>query len=234
MVKNFITLIQRQGDVKIKFVRTDQGKEFLNATSAHHFESLGIVHQTGPRYVHELNGVAERSNCTIKEMISAMVNAASLGHHFWDYAARYASNILMMATISGDGRQAWTMYSGRDVKFESVKGFGKLVFAMIPEELRAKANFEAPQAELARVLGNSFNTSGLIVRFERTGKVVVCRDIRSADMSLLTALELPLATAKQAVPTSTPVVLKPISSGAYTVGSDTSSQSNQLFLNRPK
>jgi hypothetical protein len=193
----FVKLLDRQSGVKVKVIRSDQGAEFGGgdngslAAKAFYTET-GIIHQESPRYTPELNGVAERFNRTIKEMISAMVDGTPLGHKYWDHAGRYACAILNMSAYNDEGMNAWSTLTGRDPTIDNVREFGELVTAMVPSDLRKKSNFEQPRAELGRVIGMPAMASGYLVRFKRTGDQLVCRDIQSATLPLSTPLETPI------------------------------------------
>ena len=116
--------------------------------------STGIAHQVSPRYAPELNGIIERFNRTVKEMISAMLDTTPLAHRYWDYAARYAAVVLNKTTTGGKGN-SWTAWTGREPNLSSIREFGELCFAQIPEELRRKSNFETPRAVEARIMGKT-------------------------------------------------------------------------------
>lgn len=93
-LKDFITRIERQSGIPGKVVRSDGGLEFRLSIADIFYKSSGILHQPSPRYTPELNGVVERLNRTIKEMLSAMIAGTPLGQGFWDYAAKYAAIII--------------------------------------------------------------------------------------------------------------------------------------------
>nr|KAJ0186990.1 hypothetical protein LSAT_V11C900458530 [Lactuca sativa] len=48
-----------------------------------YFESTGIMHQTTAPYTSQQNGVAERKNRTLKEMVNSMLSYSSLSEGFW-------------------------------------------------------------------------------------------------------------------------------------------------------
>ena len=68
-IHNFVNLIDREFDTKIKYFFTDNGTEYVNLHIRHFFHEKGIVHNTIPAYTHEYNGMAERFNPTILPMV---------------------------------------------------------------------------------------------------------------------------------------------------------------------
>ena len=54
-IHNFVNLIERQFDTKIKYFFTDNGTEYVNSDVRHFFLDKGIVHNTIPAYTHEYN-----------------------------------------------------------------------------------------------------------------------------------------------------------------------------------
>jgi hypothetical protein len=191
----FIRLLSHQSGISVKVVRSDGGAEFGagdngSSVAKSFYTDNGIIHQHSPRYTPELNGVAERFNRTIKEMISSMVESTPLGHRYWDHAARYGCAILNMTTYNDDEKSAWSLLTGREPDVNKVREFGELVTAMIPSEIRKKSNFEQPRAELGRIVGMPPMTSGYLIRFENTGEHIVCRDVRSANLPLSTPLKV--------------------------------------------
>ncbi|GKF44700.1 retrovirus-related pol polyprotein from transposon TNT 1-94, partial [Tanacetum coccineum] len=66
VLKDFLTMIQRNLQAQVITVRTDRGTEFLNKTLHAYFKEEGIEHQTSTARTPEQNGVVERQNRTIK------------------------------------------------------------------------------------------------------------------------------------------------------------------------
>ncbi|GJS92154.1 retrovirus-related pol polyprotein from transposon TNT 1-94 [Tanacetum coccineum] len=67
VLKDFLTMIQRNLQAPVIFVRTDEGTEFLNKTLNAFFKEEGIEHQTSIPQTLEQNGVVERRNHTLVE-----------------------------------------------------------------------------------------------------------------------------------------------------------------------
>ncbi|GJS68406.1 putative ribonuclease H-like domain-containing protein [Tanacetum coccineum] len=62
VLKDFLTMIQRNLQAQVITVRTDRGTEFLNKTLHAYFKEEGIEHQTSTPRTPEQNGVVERRN----------------------------------------------------------------------------------------------------------------------------------------------------------------------------
>ncbi|GJR08486.1 retrovirus-related pol polyprotein from transposon TNT 1-94 [Tanacetum coccineum] len=60
VLKDFLTMIQRNLQAQVITVRTDRGTEFLNKTLHAYFKEEGIEHQTSTPRTPEQNGVVER------------------------------------------------------------------------------------------------------------------------------------------------------------------------------
>nr|KAJ0217072.1 hypothetical protein LSAT_V11C300142760 [Lactuca sativa] len=75
----------------IKILHTDRGGEYYDP--AYH-ESTGIIHQTTTTYTPQQNGVAERKNRTLKEMVNFMLLYSGLSEGFWGEAMLTACYIL--------------------------------------------------------------------------------------------------------------------------------------------
>nr|KAJ0195046.1 hypothetical protein LSAT_V11C700360720 [Lactuca sativa] len=75
----------------IKVLRTDRGGEYYDPN---YFESTGIIHQTTVPYTPQQNGVAERKNRTLKEMVNSMLSYSGLSEGFWGEAMLTACYIL--------------------------------------------------------------------------------------------------------------------------------------------
>jgi transposase InsO family protein len=62
----------------IKRLRTDKGGEYESNYFKEFCEQNGIIHKVTHPYLPESNGVAERNNITLKEMMNAMLVKSGL------------------------------------------------------------------------------------------------------------------------------------------------------------
>ncbi|GJS36638.1 retrovirus-related pol polyprotein from transposon TNT 1-94 [Tanacetum coccineum] len=83
VLKDFLTMIQRNLQAQVITVRTDRGTEFLNKTLHAYFKEEGIEHQTSTPRTPEQNGVVERRNRTLVEAARTMLSASKLPLSFW-------------------------------------------------------------------------------------------------------------------------------------------------------
>ena len=69
--------VENQLNKKIKVLRSDKGRKYESPFSEF-CSQHGIVHQTTAFYSPQQNGVAERKNRTLKEMMNAMLISSGL------------------------------------------------------------------------------------------------------------------------------------------------------------
>nr|GEW42361.1 retrovirus-related Pol polyprotein from transposon TNT 1-94 [Tanacetum cinerariifolium] len=78
VLKEFLTMIQRNLQAPMIIVRTDRDTTFLNKTLILFFKEEGIEHQTSTDRTPEQNGVVERQNRTLVEAARTMLLASKL------------------------------------------------------------------------------------------------------------------------------------------------------------
>nr|GEX46662.1 retrovirus-related Pol polyprotein from transposon TNT 1-94 [Tanacetum cinerariifolium] len=83
VLKEFLTMIQRNLQALVITVRTKRGTEFLNKTLNAFFKEEGIEHQTSTAQTPEQNGVVKRWNRTLVEAARTMLSTLKLPLFFW-------------------------------------------------------------------------------------------------------------------------------------------------------
>ncbi|GJX71902.1 retrovirus-related pol polyprotein from transposon TNT 1-94 [Tanacetum coccineum] len=125
VLKDFLTMIQRNLQALVIFVRTDRGTEFLNKTLNAFFKEEGIKHQTSTPRIPEQNSVVERRNCTLVEDARTMVLASKLPLFFWAEAiatACYTQNRSII--ISTHKKTAYHIINDRKPSIKHLHIFG--------------------------------------------------------------------------------------------------------------
>ncbi|GJY98389.1 zinc finger, CCHC-type containing protein [Tanacetum coccineum] len=86
--KNEVEL--QQGSLFKRF-RTDRGCEYMDTL---YFHSIGIIHETTAPYTPQQNGISERKNKVLKEMVNFMLSYSGLSQGFWGEAILTACYLL--------------------------------------------------------------------------------------------------------------------------------------------
>ncbi|PHT38854.1 Enoyl-[acyl-carrier-protein] reductase [NADH], chloroplastic [Capsicum baccatum] len=91
--RQYKTEVENQLDKKIKMIRSDRGGEYESPFAQICVEN-GIIHQTTAPYSPQSNGIAERKNRTLKEMMNVLLISSSLPQNLWGEAILTANRIL--------------------------------------------------------------------------------------------------------------------------------------------
>ncbi|WVQ84952.1 hypothetical protein IAT38_007116 [Cryptococcus sp. DSM 104549] len=184
VMEKFINLLECQFGNRVRWIRSDNGTEFLSGEGQALYKRKGIIHQLSTRHTGALNGVCERHIRIMKEMTKAMLNAAGMTHGYWELVLRYAAVVWMKISRGRDGIDAWERLTGRKTKGKEIMEFGEECWVHITQEMRGKHSFTTPTAERGRFVGVGEGETGMFVLLERNGQVIRSRDVRTARGSL--------------------------------------------------
>ena len=92
--KEFQNEVQNHIDKTIKFLRSDRGGEYLSQEFSDHLKACGIVPQLTPPGTPQWNGVSERRNRSLLDMVQSMMSQTDLPLYLWGYALETAAFIL--------------------------------------------------------------------------------------------------------------------------------------------
>ncbi|KAL0462479.1 UNVERIFIED_CONTAM: hypothetical protein Slati_0135500 [Sesamum latifolium] len=96
--KEFRFEVENPTDRKIKTLRSDRGGEYLSGEFLDYLKENGIVSQWTPPGTPQLNGVVERRNRTLLDMVGSMMSFIELPFSFWGYALETTARLLNMAS----------------------------------------------------------------------------------------------------------------------------------------
>ena len=80
--KEFRNEVEKQLGRSIKALRSDRGGEYLRQTFLDYLRDNGILSQWTPPYMPHHNGVAERRNRALLDMVRSMMGKADLPKSF--------------------------------------------------------------------------------------------------------------------------------------------------------
>ena len=109
--RRYMRLVENQLDKSIKVLRTDRGREYLSEQLKELCDEKGIARQLMMPYTPQQNGVAERRNQTLLEMVRSMMARANLPISYWGDAlltAAYILNRVPSKSVSSTPYELWT------------------------------------------------------------------------------------------------------------------------------
>ncbi|SCZ91388.1 BZ3500_MvSof-1268-A1-R1_Chr1-2g01376 [Microbotryum saponariae] len=177
---SFITYAERLTGQKVKFVRSDNGTEFVNRLLGDEFRRLGITHETTARYTPQQNGQAERANRTLFDLVRAMLKYAGLPGKYWSYALASATFALNRSLHPSKRKTPYELYTGHKPDVSHLRTFGSTAYALLPRALRKKLS---DHSQKGIFLGYSGEYNYLIlVDRNTTPKVIITRDVTFSDI----------------------------------------------------
>ena len=131
------TEVENQLNKKIKVLRSDRGGEyespFVDICAQH-----GIIHETTAPYSPQSNGVAERKNRTLKEMMNAMLISSSLPQNMWGEAILTANYLLNKVPKKKAEKTPYELWKGRKPSYTYLRMWGCLAKVAVPPPKKVK------------------------------------------------------------------------------------------------
>ncbi|GJU60990.1 zinc finger, CCHC-type containing protein [Tanacetum coccineum] len=88
--------VENQLGKTIKLLGSNHGGEYTSQEFLDHLKDHGIIGHRTPPYTPQHNGVSERRNRTLLDMVRSMMSQTTLPKSFWDYALESVARILNM------------------------------------------------------------------------------------------------------------------------------------------
>ena len=139
--KEFQSEVENQRDRKIKCLRSDRGGEYLSHEFGTHLRKCGIVSQLTPPGTPQRNGMSERRNRTLLDMVRSMMSLTDLPLSFWGYALETTTFTLNRAPSKSVETTPYELQFGKKPKLSFLKVWGcdAYVKKLQPEKLEPKA-----------------------------------------------------------------------------------------------
>ncbi|GJT11979.1 retrotransposon protein, putative, ty1-copia subclass [Tanacetum coccineum] len=124
----------------IKALRSDRGGEYISQEFKDYLKACGIVQQLTPPYTPQPNGMFERRNRTLLDMVQSMMNLTTLPLSFWDYALESETHILNMVPIKKVDKTPSELWYGKfpNLSYLKVWGCEALVKRDTPDKLQQR------------------------------------------------------------------------------------------------
>ncbi|GAB2265737.1 hypothetical protein Dimus_037845 [Dionaea muscipula] len=129
--------VENQLSAKIKVLRSDRGGEYEAPFYAFRAEH-GIIHQTTAPYSPQQNGVVERKNRTLKEMMNAMLISSGLPQNMWGESILTANYLLNKISRQKVEKTPYELWHGRQPSYKYLRVWGCLAKVIVPTPKREK------------------------------------------------------------------------------------------------
>ncbi|KAK1663679.1 hypothetical protein QYE76_051838 [Lolium multiflorum] len=139
--KEFQSEVENQRNKKIKFLRSDRGGEYLSYEFGMHLKKCGILSQLTPPGTPQQNGVSERRNRTLLDMVHSMMSLTDLPLSFWSYALETTAFTLNRAPSKSVETTPYELWFNKKPKLSFLKVWGceAYVKKLQPDKLEPKA-----------------------------------------------------------------------------------------------
>ncbi|EOY32548.1 Uncharacterized protein TCM_040529 [Theobroma cacao] len=171
----FKVLVEKQTDQKIKALRSDNGSEYTSNEFKALLTQEGIKQFLTVTYSPQQNGVSERKNRTIMEMIRCLLFEQQMPKYFWAEAANFAVTLQnLIPTTALNSMTPFEVWHGYKPSISNVKVFGCIAYAQVPQQKRTKLD---SKTQISINLGYSSVSKGYRLFNVKTKKVFISRDV---------------------------------------------------------
>ncbi|GJX12713.1 retrotransposon protein, putative, ty1-copia subclass [Tanacetum coccineum] len=122
--KVFQKEVENQLRKTIKSLRSDRRGEYMSQEFLDHLKEHGIITHHTPPYTPQNNGVSERRNRTLLDMVCSMISQTTLPKSFWDYALETAARILNMVPAKKVKKTPYEVWHEQAPKLSYLKVWG--------------------------------------------------------------------------------------------------------------
>ncbi|KAE8732520.1 Detected protein of unknown function [Hibiscus syriacus] len=175
LFKKFKVLVEKTTMHYIKALRSDRGGEYMSTAFTKYCEQQGIKRFLTAPYSGQQNGVAERKNQNILDMVQSMLKSKDMPKYFWAEAIQYAVYVQNRCPhaklVDQTPQEAW---SGLKLTISHFNVFGSVAYAHVPNQRRTKIDDKSK-----RYIFISYDekTKGFKLFDPIEKKVVVSRDV---------------------------------------------------------
>ncbi|KAL0361205.1 UNVERIFIED_CONTAM: hypothetical protein Sradi_3805000, partial [Sesamum radiatum] len=128
---------------KIKALQSDRDGEYLSGEFTDYLKGNGMLSQWTPPATPQLNGVAERRNRTLFDMVRSMMSFTELPPSFSGYALETAAKLLNIAPSKSVPQTPYEIWHGKPAfnKYLRVWGSPTYVKRLVGDNLDSRSSF---------------------------------------------------------------------------------------------
>ena len=178
--KEYKNEVEKQTGKSIKMLRSDRGGEYLSTEFLEFLKDNGIISQLSPPYTPQLNGVSERRNRTLLDMVRSMVSFTDLPMYLWGYALQTAAHILNKVPSKSVHKTPYEIWTGSRPSLNYIKIWGCPAYVKLvnTDKLESKS-------EKGRFIGYPKDSLGYYFYFPADHRVIISRNARFLENEFL-------------------------------------------------
>ncbi|PRQ42655.1 putative RNA-directed DNA polymerase [Rosa chinensis] len=139
----FHKMVSSQYQRKIQVLQSDNGGEYTSNAMAEFCQSQGIRHQTSCAYTPQQNGLAERKNRQLLEVLRASLFGMNVPREYWGEALKSATYLInrtpsSVINFETPQQKLGTLISAPTLPNLEPRVFGCVAYVHIPKHLRHK------------------------------------------------------------------------------------------------
>jgi hypothetical protein len=155
--------VENQLNKSIKALRSDRGGEYLSYEFTMYLKECGIVSQLTPSETPQWNGISERRNQTLLDMICSMMSNTTLPKIFWGHAVNRVSSKSVEKT-------PYELWFSKVPNMSYLKIWGCEVFVKRPTSDKL-----GPKADKCFFVRYPKETKGYYFYYQSENKIIVAR-----------------------------------------------------------
>ena len=130
---------EKQLGVHIKQLRSDRGGEYLSREFKSYLAQEGIISQLSSPGTPQQNGVSERRNRTLLDMVRSMLSYSSLPESFWGYALETAAYILNLVPSKSVSKTPTELWKGRKPSLNHIRIWGAQAHVLVQKQQKLES-----------------------------------------------------------------------------------------------
>ncbi|GJW34177.1 hypothetical protein Tco_0054209 [Tanacetum coccineum] len=180
----FRTEVENQLGKTIKSLRSNRRGECMSQEFFDHLKEHGIIAHRTPPYTPQHNGVSERRNRTLLDMVRSVMSQTTLPKSFWDYALETDACILNMVPTKKVEKTPYEVWHVQAPKLSYLKVWG--CEALVKRDTLTKPDKLEPRYVKCIFVGYLKETMGYSFYYPPENKVLVARNAEFLENSLIT------------------------------------------------
>ncbi|KAK8533113.1 hypothetical protein V6N12_076394 [Hibiscus sabdariffa] len=168
--KEFKNEVQNQHGKSIKVLRSDRGGEYLSQDFGELLKECGIVSQLTPPGTPQWNGVSERRNRTLLDMVRSMMSHSDLPISFWGHALETAAFTLNRVPSKSVQKTPYEIWTRKRPSMSFMKIWGSQAY--VKHQMSTKLE---PRSHKCIFVGYPKETKGYYFYNPKENKVFVAR-----------------------------------------------------------